>query len=99
MDKDAKAFQDLIDQLDDTTDAEMYLEYADDGLPYSEAELAAEDALSEYDLAEILEMNEIDDSEVLALLFRSGDVGLPMTVDDDPDDEDESVQGSEEEEV
>lgn len=94
--KDAKAFQDLVEQLDDTEDADMYLEYADDGLPYSEAELAAEDALSEYDLSEILEMNEIDDSEVLALLYRSGDVGLPQIVNEDEDDE--SVPDTEDEE-
>lgn len=79
----------------ETEDAEMYLEfYSELEEDYSDAELAAEESLEEYTLEEIFDLNEIEDTEVLALLYQGGIIGLPTMVEDEevedvPDEEED----------
>lgn len=62
------------------------LEYVDDdeiSPPYSEALLKATDVLGEFSFDEILDMNGADLPEVLALLYQTGELGIPIPIDDE----------------
>lgn len=73
--------EDIYD-VSEVEEADMYLEFApDEQIDYGECETRAVEALAEYTLEEILQLNEIEEEEVLALLFYSGDLGLPVQVD------------------
>lgn len=73
--------EDIYDESE-VEEADMYLEFApDEKLDYGECERRAVEALAEFTLEEILQLNEIEEEEALALLFYSGDLGLPVAVD------------------
>lgn len=71
----------------DDLEADGYvLEYVDDdeiSPPYSEALLKATDVLGEFSFDEILDMNGADLPEVLALLYQTGELGIPIPIDDE----------------
>lgn len=91
----------LMQELDDTEEEDVVIDFIDDidgPSDYSEAEKRASNALGEYSFEEVLSYNDMDDLEALTLLFVGGYVGLPAVIEEDLDEESESVSPEEDEE-
>lgn len=86
-DLDGLSLEDLLDEGDTEDASDVVLVYADevdgDALAYGDCLVMAQDILSQYDLEEIISLNELSPEEVLAFLFEQGEIGLPSEIEDE----------------
>lgn len=87
--------EELSDEFDED-EISIVLEYIDDldeyQPDYTVAEVQVRRVLEQFTEEEILQMNEVDLGEALAYMYWHGDIGLPVSVQ-----EDDEIQGEEDE--
>lgn len=76
------SLDDLYDQVSDTEEMEVVLEF------FSEAEFGTpeqrvSEVLSEYDLEDLLELNELTEEDAVLAMYEAGIIGLPMNIEDE----------------